>query len=332
MSPVIDVHAHIVPPGLTREADPADGWRPHIYWQDGQQVIEFAGKEIRSAIREFVNIEGILEEQERAGVDRVLLAPWVSIVRYDLPSEAALEYSMAFNQELAELSEVYADRMSALGTVPLQDPALAAEVLESSLSDGRLKGVEVAASVEGTYLGDDRFEPFWSAAEASGALVFIHPTTRGFGAPVFQQYYLWNTVGNPLETTICAAHMITSGVMERHPRLKVLLAHGGGAALALRGRLAHAHGFQPQAKARLTEPVPVSLKRFYFDTLTHDVELLQALVEFAGPDHVLMGSDYPFDMGSDRPADIIRELGRTDEETERILGGNAARLLNLEVA
>ena len=98
-----------------------------------------------------------------------------------------------------------------------------------------LKGVEVAASVRGVFLGDDRFEPFWEAAEATGALVFIHPTTRGFDSPAFQDYYLWNTVANPLETATTAAHMVVAGVMERHPELRVLLAHGGGALLAVRG-------------------------------------------------------------------------------------------------
>ena len=151
--------------------------------------------------------------------------------------------------------------------------------------------------MSGTSLGDDRFAPFWSAAEATGALVFIHPTTRGFETGAFADYYLWNTVGNPLETTVTAAQMVMAGVLERHPGLRVVLAHGGGAILALRGRLRHAHSFQPQARARLKESPEDSLRRFHYDTVTHDPRLLADLIAFAGPDRVVLGTDHPFDMG-----------------------------------
>jgi aminocarboxymuconate-semialdehyde decarboxylase len=196
------------------------------------------------------------------------------------------------------------------------------------MTEPGLYGVEIAASVNGVYLGDDRFEPFWTAAEATGALVFIHPTTRGFDIPALNDYYLWNTVGNPLETTITAAHMIMAGVMERHPQLKVLLAHGGGAILSLRGRLGHSHSFQPQAKARLVESPEASLRRFYFDTVTHDPALLQALIDYAGPNYVLLGSDYPFDMGVEHPAEIVRRLNLHPADEARILGGNLRRLIS----
>jgi aminocarboxymuconate-semialdehyde decarboxylase len=157
--------------------------------------------------------------------------------------------------------------------------------------------------------------------------VFIHPTTRGFDVAALADGYLWNTVGNPFETTICAAQMVMNGVMERHPRLRVLLAHGGGALLALRGRMSHAHGFQPQARARLSEPPAESIRRFHFDTITHEPSLLRALVEYAGADHVLLGSDYPFDMADAKAADSVRALGLPADAEEAILGGNAARLL-----
>jgi aminocarboxymuconate-semialdehyde decarboxylase len=210
--------------------------------------------------------------------------------------------------------------------VPLQEPDLAAKELASIMRQPGIHGVEIAASVNGVYLGDDRFDPFWAAAEETGAFVFIHPTTRGFDQPVFNEYYLWNTAGNPVETTVTAAHLVVSGVMQKYPRLKVLLAHGGGAILSLRGRLRHAVSFQPQARARLTESVDDSLRRFYYDTVTHDVELLQGLVEYVGPDHVLLGSDYPFDMGVEYPARIVEELTLNDEDKGLILGGNAERL------
>jgi aminocarboxymuconate-semialdehyde decarboxylase len=301
---VVDGHAHVIVPGIGAD----------VRWDDRGQVVEFRGREIRAAVREFVDLPGILEEQDRAGVDRLVLAPWVNLLGHERERQ---------NDALAAF---VGDRVAALGTVDLDRPSQLVELM----GDGRLSGVEVPASYDGDYLGADRFRDFWAAAEETGALVFIHPTTRGFDVPAFGDYYLWNTVGNPLETTVTAAQLVMAGVLEAHPHVRILLAHGGGAILALRGRLRHSHTFQPQARARLGESPEESIRRFYFDTVVHDTTLLRALVDFAGADRVLLGSDYPFDMGLERPADAVRELslGRVDEE--RILGGNALRLLGQE--
>ncbi len=326
---VVDAHAHIIVPEITRDAAPHETWRPRVFWQDGQQVIEFGGRRFGSAIYEFVHIDALLDAQSRAGVDRVVLCPWASLLRYDADPGEGLRISRIYNAALARLAQAYPDRVSVLGMVPLQDPDLAARELADLMRQPGVGGVEVATSVRGAYLGDDRFRPFWAAVEATGALVFIHPSTRGFDLPVFGDYYLSNTVGNPFETTIAAAHLIMAGVMEAHPRCKVLLAHGGGAILHLRGRIRHAHGFHRDARARLREPVEQSLRRFYFDTVTHDPDLLRELIDYAGPDHVLLGSDYPFDMGVERPAEAVRALPLPADDEEKVLGGNAARLLGL---
>ena len=319
-----DVHAHVIVPEITGE----EPWRPRVWRDDdGGQVVEMGGKQIRAAIQEFVDIAGILAAQDAAGVDRVLLCPWVPLLYYDAEPEEGLARARIQNEALAGIVRSHPERVDALGALPLQDPELAAEELGGLMGAGVLKGVELAASVRGVFLGDDRFEPFWEAAEATGALVFIHPTTRGFDSPAFQDYYLWNTVANPLETATTAAHMVVAGVMERHPKLRVLLAHGGGALLAVRGRMRHAHGFQPQARSRLGESPDDSLRRFYFDTLTHDEVLLRALIDYAGADHVLLGSDYPFDMGDARHVETVRALGLDPDVEARILSGNAEELL-----
>jgi aminocarboxymuconate-semialdehyde decarboxylase len=319
-----DVHAHVIVPEITGE----DDWRPRVWRDDGgDQVVELAGKRIRAAVQEFVDVDGILAAQDEAGVDRVLLCPWVPLLYYDAEPEDGLERARIQNEALAALVRAHPDRIAALGAAPLQAPELAADEVRRLMGEGVLKGVEVAAGVRGVFLGDDRFEPFWEAAEETGALVFIHPTTRGFDSPAFQDYYLWNTVANPLETATTAAHMVVAGVMERHPELRVLLAHGGGALLAVRGRMRHAHGFQPQARSRLGESPDDSLRRFYFDTLTHDEALLRALIDYAGAEHVLLGSDYPFDMGDARHVETVRALGLDADVEARILSGNAEELI-----
>jgi aminocarboxymuconate-semialdehyde decarboxylase len=294
---VVDVHAHVIVPGLGAD----------VRWEDGQQIVTLGGREVRSALREFVDVSRILEEQDRAGVDHVVLCPWVQLLDREPERQ---------NEALAGL---VSERVSVLGTVPLDD----ADALVELMRDGRLAGVEVAASSGGEYLGADRFRPFWAAAEETGALVFVHPTTRGFQAPVFEEHYLWNTVGNPFETTITAAHMVLHGVLDDHPRLKIVVAHGGGAVTALRGRLQH-----HQELGAGGRDVLAALRRFHYDTVVFDPGVLRALVDFAGADHVLVGSDYPFDMGDERPAEVVRALGLSDDDEERILSGNTLRLLS----
>ncbi|MEA2380855.1 MAG: aminocarboxymuconate-semialdehyde decarboxylase [Solirubrobacteraceae bacterium] len=327
----IDAHAHVIVPEVLRDAAPHEAWRPRAWWEDGAQVVELGGRPIRSAVREFVDVDAILAAQDQAGIDHVVLSPWVALLGYDAPGEEGLERCRVQNAGLAGLQAAHPERVSVLGTVPLQDPEVAAGELEALMAVGTFAGVEIAASVNGASLGDDRFAPFWAAAEGSGAVVFIHPTTRGFRDAAFEDYYLWNLVGNPMETTIAAAHMVLAGVLERHPGLRVLLAHGGGALPALRGRIRHGWSALPVARARLREDPEVSLRRFYYDTVTHDPAVLRDLVAFAGADHVLLGSDYPFDMADARPADTVTAAGLGPDAERAVLGGNAARLLGLEV-
>jgi aminocarboxymuconate-semialdehyde decarboxylase len=239
---------------------------------------------------------------EQTGADRVVLSPWVRLLDGDLDH---------CRRQNAALAELVGERVSVLGAVPLEEPIELRAVLDAGLA-----GVEVPASVDGAYLGDERFAPFWAAAEETGALVFVHPTTRAFDWP---DYYLWNTVGNPFETTITAAHMVMAGVLERHPGLRVILAHGGGALPVLRGRLRRAETLH----AYLGEDPVVSIRRFYFDTVTHDPAVLRELAEFAGADHIVLGTDHPFDMGDPDPLGTVRAAGLDPEA----LGATAERLL-----
>jgi aminocarboxymuconate-semialdehyde decarboxylase len=290
-------------------------------------VIEFAGKRIFSAVREFVDPDRLLEEQAAMGIDLTLLSPWVSLTYYDADPEEGMVRSRIQNDALSRITAASAGRAVAVGTVPMQDPALAAAELERVMGLPGMRGVQLAASVAGTYLGDERFETFWDVAERLGAVVLVHPTTRGFQLPVFEEHYLWNTVGNPLETAIAAAHLTMTGLLERRPGLRIVLAHGGGAFLAVRGRLRHSHTFQPQARSKLQESPLGSIRRFHYDTVTHDAGLLRELIGLVGADHVLLGSDHPFDMGTTRPVEEVREIGLAPNDEALVLGGNAVRLL-----
>jgi len=278
---VVDIHAHVIVPGLGAEAPPA-------------------------AVREFSDVTKILDEQDRAGVDLVVLCPWVKLLDRDVERQ---------NEALAALQS---ERVAVLGTCPIDRPELLAELM----ADGRFAGVEIAASSDDEYPGGERYRDFWAAADEAGAVVFIHPTTNAFPQAIFQRHYLFNLVGNPVETTLAAADMVISGVLDDHPNLKVVLAHGGGAVTTLRGRLQHAQTFKPPGR-----DVLAALGRFFYDTVVFDPGVLRALVDFAGAERVLLGSDYPFDMGDERPAEVVRALRLPAEEEEAILGGNALRML-----
>jgi aminocarboxymuconate-semialdehyde decarboxylase len=327
----IDAHAHVVVPELLRDAAPDEHWRPVLRRVDSRRIIELGGARVGSMVHEFVELDRILDAQERAGIDHVVLSPWVPLLFYEADPAEGLARCRLQNQGLARMRAERPHRVTVLGAIPLQDPALAAAELEELMSSGTFAGVEVAASVRGAYLGDPQFEPFWEAAERTASLVFVHPTTRGFGDPAFGDYYLHNLVGNPMETTLTAAHMVLAGVMERHPALKVLLAHGGGAILALRGRLRHGHEAIAAAGAALSEPADVSIRRFLFDSVTHDPALLRDLVEAVGAERVLLGSDYPFDMGDQHPVETVRRAALDEDDEAALLWGNAERLLAIGV-
>jgi aminocarboxymuconate-semialdehyde decarboxylase len=213
-----------------------------------------------------------------------------------------------------------------LGTVPLQDVPAAVAELERCISVLGLAGVEIGTNVNGVYLGDDRFRPFWEAAEVLGAFVEIHPVP-GLGGPTNREYYLWNAFANPAETALTAAHIILAGVFEAHPRLEICLFHGGGHLPYQIGRLDRAHEVRPEARQRIGRPPSDYLRMFYFDTVLHSARALAYLIDLVGAERVMLGSDYPFDMGSERPADIVRALKLPAAEEAAVLGDNAARLL-----
>ncbi|MGH2916036.1 MAG: amidohydrolase family protein [Solirubrobacteraceae bacterium] len=330
MTAAFDVHAHVIVPELLRDAAPSQAWRPSVSRDEhGAQVVALDGRRIRSAVDEIVDLDGILASLASRGVDRVLLSPWVPLLFYGVEAAEALERCRIQNEGLVRLRSQAGDRVHVLGAVPLQDPELAAVELGRLMAGGAFAGVEVTASVDGAYLGEPRFEPFWEAADACDALVFVHPTTRGFADPVFEKHYMSNLVGNPLETTIAAAQLVLSGTMARHPRLRVLLAHAGGAIVWLSGRLSHG-----QRTVAAAGPIPAPdaaaddvVRRFLFDSVTHDPRLLRGLVALVGAERVLLGSDHPFDMGDPAPVSTVRAAGLGAEAELAILSGNAAREL-----
>ena len=214
------------------------------------------------------------------------------------------------------------DRYRWMARVPMGAPARAPEVLEQAVREGAV-GVEVATNIAGARLDDPRFEPFWATAERLRAPVLIHPAYnephRGL-----QDYYLQNVIGNQLETTIAVERLICAGVLDRHPGLRIVLAHGGGYYPFQAGRLRHARTVRPELRETPTDPWAY-LGQIAVDVITHDREALGYLIARCGAENVLMGTDLPFDMATPSPVDALGEA--TDERTARqIAEDNPARL------
>lgn len=323
---IVDVHAHIVPPEILGDAASPETWRPRLVDDPASRGsgLELAGRRLESVVHEIVDADRIVSTLAGFGVDYAILSPFVSLLRYAAPADQCLASSQAQNDGIAAVAHQRPNRVAGLGTVPMQDVPLAIRELERLMKLG-LRGVEVGANVNGVYLGDCQFRPFWEACQGLGALVFIHP----LGMPNLRDYYMTNLVGNPMDTAIAAAHLVLSGTMEAYPALRVLLSHGGGVLPSLRGRLDHGFAVRPEVKGKLPRPPSDDLRRFYYDTITHDATLLRELVDFAGPERVLLGSDYPFDMGTDDPVGEVRAAKLSAGAEASVLGGNAVALFRL---
>jgi aminocarboxymuconate-semialdehyde decarboxylase len=326
---VIDVHAHVLLPALqgqVAERDP-EGFRAAQELdlrRQGQESTGVSGAMIRERFERLTVLPRRLADMDAAGVDVQVVSPSPSHYYPWAGRELAEWSARTANQATADLVAQAPDRLVGLGLVALQHPDLCVPLLEHALSLG-LKGVEISSFAPGVELSDERLEPFWSAAEASGAVLFLHP----FGCSLderLDRYYLSNTVGQPAENAVALSHLIFGGVLDRHPGLKIVAAHAGGYLPTVIGRSDHAWHARPDAHS-CTEPPSSYLRRLWFDSLTHSPDQLQALVAAAGPTQVVLGSDYPFDMGSEDPVGAARDAGLDDDVLDGLLGGTAAGLL-----
>jgi len=193
----------------------------------------------------------------------------------------------------------------------------------------RMKGAEILTNVAGRELSEPQYSPFWKKAEELGALVVIHPNGFTEGRRL-TRFYFNNVIGNPLETTIALHHLIFDGVLERHPDLKILAVHGGGYLPAYCGRIDHAWGARSDSHGELPQPPTSYLKKIYFDSVVFTPHQLAHLLRVFGADHILMGTDYPFDMAEYDPIGHLASVEELDSATlAAVAGGNARRLLGL---
>jgi aminocarboxymuconate-semialdehyde decarboxylase len=270
-----------------------------------------------------------LAELGTAGIAGVCLSmpPYVNFV--GCPEETNVWACRQINDGLAEIEAAYPDRIWGMGMVPLPFGRAAAAELHRAARELGLRAVQIITNYQGRDLDDPEFLPFWERAEELQTLVLIHPDLRG-GFNSLNRYYLQNLIGLPVETATAAACLIFSGVIERFPHLKVVLAHGGGVSPYLSGRWRHGHGHRPEPKVSFSGSVEEMFHRFYFDTMVYEPKVLKFLAESVGADRILLGTDYSGDMSAWREVPALAgDDFLTDFQKHQVLGGNAARLLGL---
>lgn len=316
----IDLHAHFVPVDALRAAGWAtgEGGAPRVRTGTGWQVVP------PSLLDPAAVVSGA--RAANLAVRVCGLPPF--LLRHDLPVDDGIAYSRAMNNGMAAAAASMGDCVRMLATVPLQAPQDAAEELRRAAWDLGFVGVEIATNVAGTIeLDDPALELFWSSVETLGMFVLIHPHDVA-GADRMQAYHLRNLVGNPFETTLAASRLIFGGVLSRHPGLTAVLSHGGGAVPWLAGRLEQGFRVRPECRT-LDSPPSAWLRRFMYDTVLFEPNTVRALVDWVGADRVVLGTDYPFDMGDTDPVATVAEALADRQARAAVLAGNAARLLAL---
>jgi aminocarboxymuconate-semialdehyde decarboxylase len=266
-------------------------------------------------------------DMDAAGVDVQVFSATPQTYLYNQEAALGVTTSIIQNDQIAKHIAAHPTRFMGMATLPMQAPEKAADELKRAVTKLGLKGTMFASNIMGKNLDDPSFEPVWATAQELGAFIFIHPNNVA-GADRLRAYYLVNLIGNPLDTTIAAACLIFGGVMDRFPKLKVCLAHGGGFTPYQAARWEHGWQVRPEPKKNLaTAPVNIA-GRFYYDTILHSAEVLQFMIGHVGADRVLLGSDYPYDMGMLDCVDHVRCLQISDGDKASILGGCATGLLS----
>jgi aminocarboxymuconate-semialdehyde decarboxylase len=275
----------------------------------------------------FDDIDVRLETMTRQGIEMQVVSHMPNF-GYWADQTVAQQIVDAANTLIADMCRDHPSKFVGLCLVALQFPELAARQLEDAMGSMGMRGVEIGTYVNGMDLDDERLEPFWATAERLRALIFIHPAGSTLGERV-ARYYLSNVIGNPLDTTIALSHLIFGGVLERYPNLKICAAHGGGYLPSYFPRTIHGFEVRPEAQT-IAHPPDYYLRKLFVDALVYKPENVAHIVREMGASHVVLGTDYPFDMGEEHPVEVLEAVpGLSTEERQLIKSVNAMRLLGM---
>jgi aminocarboxymuconate-semialdehyde decarboxylase len=326
---VVDIHAHLLPQSAVRAAREGTDWFGSTIERgaDGRPVIVTGTYRVGMGATEHWDPPGSrVVRMDALGVDVQVLSLNPILFRYYLEPEHAVPCCRAVNDEIAGMVGTWPDRFAGFATLPLQQPDAAITELERAMTDLGLAGAAVGTHVMGANWDEPHLFPVLQAAEQLGAVLFIHPSASRL-KEALPRYHLRNLIANPTETTIAIGSLIFGGVLDRVPDLDIVFAHGGGYACWASGRFDH--GYQVRREAREHAQLFPSeyLRHLHYDSLVHSYGNLRQLIDTVGVDRVLLGTDYPADMGQPDPVAWIQGSDLTEDERSAVLAGNAVRLL-----
>src|SRR5262245_10529818 len=325
----IDIHTHMLPEEAMRLlGKESPRVAPKLIEQgDGALIMEIAGKVVQNLMpRQICDLDLRLADMDKYGVAMQAVCATVQTFFYGEEPSLGAACAALQNDALAAVVARHPDRFLALATLPLQDPQRAADELRRAMRKLGLRGAQIGSNVDGRNLDDPALDPVWAVADELRAFVLVHPHGAILTGDRLKSYYMRNFVGLPFETTMAGAALVFGGVIERYPEINFCLCHGGGFVPYQAGRFVHAWSVRPEAKSRLRGSPEASLARLHYDSIVHSPRALEFLVASVGPEHVLLGSDYPFDMGE---LDCVARVSALSSPgRELVLGARARKLLS----
>jgi aminocarboxymuconate-semialdehyde decarboxylase len=326
----LDIHAHILPEETIRRLGrEAPRLAPKLVAQgEGSTIMEIAGRVVQNPMpREGWDLDLRLADMDRHGVAMQAICATVHTFYYDQEPALGVACASIQNDEIAAVARRYPTRFVALATLPLQDSQRSADELARAMRVLGMRGAQIGTNVNGRNLDDPALEPVWTAANELKAFVLVHPHGEILPGDRLKSYYMRNFVGLPFETTMAGAALVFGGVIERYPDINFCLCHGGGFLPYQAGRFLHAFEVRGEPKAHLRGSPQDSLARLHYDTIVHSQRALEFLLATVGSERVLMGSDYPFDMGEFDCVTRVEALPIPHADRDAVLGARARELL-----
>jgi aminocarboxymuconate-semialdehyde decarboxylase len=334
-SKIVDIHCHYLNPVVNQKTAHLNAakYDPTVTYANAL-TNETNVKQMKDRAPKLMGIEQRMADMDRMGVDIQAVCPAPYHYFYFTEPDLGASLAREVNEGIAALVAAHPDRFVGMGSVPLQNAELAVQELEYAVKKLGLKGVEINTNVNGLNLTDPKLglEKFFAKANELGVVIFMHPLGFTQGERLTNHYFN-NVIGNPLDTTIAVSHLIFDGVVQRNPKIKFIAAHGGGFIAHYWARMDHAWKARPDCRTVIKRKPSSYLEKFYFDTITFDPAMLKNLIDRYGADHVLLGTDYPYDMGEDDPLGLIRAVKRLPADQRRQIEGlNAMKLLKIKAS
>jgi aminocarboxymuconate-semialdehyde decarboxylase len=330
---VVDMHCHYLNPVVNAKTAHlnAGQYDPTVIFAN-ELTRETNVKQMATRAPKLTGVTERLKDMDKMGVDIQAICPAPYHFFYFTEAGYGAELAREVNEGIAKVVADTPDRFVGMGSVPLQNAELAIKELEYCVKTLGMKGIEICTNVNGKNLTDPslKLDKFFARCEELGVVIFMHPL-GWTQADRLTNHYFNNVIGNPLDSTVAVSHLIFDGVLQRYPKLKFVVAHGGGFIAHYWARMDHAWRARKDCRTIIKKPPSSYLKKFYFDSITFDPEMLKRLVTQYGADHVVLGTDYPYDMGEEDPLGLIAQVkGVSKIDKDLIRGGNAARLLKIK--